>query len=139
MKIITLPDAAFKLWKSFLKLQSEGGLIDPLTMRPYNEGDKFNLSSCILKKEFFKHLGHFNDVDLEAYVKHLLLKTAERNEKYPKLSIPKTKILVPRNMLAADWVERRKQKKVVLEEMKEANARFLVCDDSGNVVDKEWR
>ena len=72
IRIITLPNDVFKLWEEFLIKHCKGSLIDPCTGREYRDDKKFNPSKFFLKREFFKHMGHFTDKDLKEYALHLL-------------------------------------------------------------------
>ena len=72
-KIITSPNETFKLWKEFLEKHSTGGLIKPDTGDWFNQAKNFKVTkNFTLAREFFKHLGHFTDDDLNVFVQHLL-------------------------------------------------------------------
>ena len=63
IQIITLPTKLWTSWKTFLNKHTEGKLIDPDTDKIFKEDKKFKLKQQTLKKEFFKHCGHFTDRD----------------------------------------------------------------------------
>lgn len=139
IRIITLADDVFKLWEKFFDKHCEGSLIDPCTGREYREDKKFNPSKFFLKREFFKHMGHFTDKDLKEYALHLLGQTVNRDRIYPKVSFHKTRVLCEDNHCAADWVERRKRKKVVLDELMTINSLLKFKNENGDVIDRKWR
>ena len=63
IQIITLPTELWMSWKTFLNKHTEGELIDPDTDKMFKEDKKFKLKQQTLKREFFKHCGHFTDRD----------------------------------------------------------------------------
>ena len=63
IQIITLPTELWTSWKTFLNKHTEGELIDPDTDKMFKEDMKFKLKQQTLKREFFKHCGHFIDRD----------------------------------------------------------------------------
>jgi len=102
IKIITLPDAVFQLWDEFLERHASEDLINPETCMTYNLAQSFSPKSCSLKREFFKHLGHFTDEDLKIFVQHLLGTSLNRKLVFPKLSINKPKSVVIHHHTASD-------------------------------------
>jgi hypothetical protein len=110
VKIITSPDETFKLWKEFLEKHSTGDLINSDTGDRFNQAKNFTLA-----QEFFKHLGHFTDEDLKVFVQHLQRKTPGRSYSYPKVTVHKTLKVHISHYSAAEWVERRKKKMIVLQ------------------------
>lgn len=117
IKLITLPDEKWKLWKEFLTKYPEGETIDPVSKKLFKELDDFSRKSLSLKREFFKHLGLLTDRDLEVMAQHLLYQTPNRVLWHPKVSVGKTKFLVRDHQTTADWAERRKRKRIVHEEL----------------------
>ena len=76
---MTVEDAHFLLWKEFIKKHHHGELIDPDTGDIYKEKTSFMLLLKFqLTREFFKHFGHFTDLDFLVYVQHLLGRTPGR-------------------------------------------------------------
>jgi len=139
IQIITLPDDLWEDWSSFLTKHAEGELIDPVSRGFYRDNKNFQNKSNSLKREFFKHCGHFTDRDFGALAKHLLGATPGRPSPYPKVSVSKTRILVVDNMTSAEWVERRKRKKVVLQDLMDIKPALEVVDKGGDVIDETWR
>jgi hypothetical protein len=139
IKIITLPDAVFKLWDEFLVRHASGDLINPETLITYNLAQSFSPKSCSLKREFFKHLGHFTDEDLKIFVQHLLGTTPNRNLVYPKVSVNKPKMVVINHHTASDWVERRKRKKVIIKELEYVRPSLDFLKPDMNVRNLRWR
>ena len=101
-------------WKRFLLKHAAGELIDPVTLAKYKDNKRFKPKAMSVKREFFKHCGHFTDKDFRVFVRHMLGETPNRKALHPKVSVLRTKILVVDNHSSVDWMERRKRKKVVL-------------------------
>ena len=139
IQIITLPDNLWAHWQKFLIMHAEGDLIDPVTLEPYNHGKKWKPRSSSLKKEFFKRFGWFTDKDFGVVAQHLNGDTPRRHAPYPKVSVSKTKILVADNMSAGDWVERRKRKKIVLQDIMSIKPTLKFLDNGGDVIPEKWR
>ena len=51
----------------------------------------------------------------------------------------RTRYLVPNNQSHADWVERRKRKKVILQDFMALNPDLHFTDEGGDVIDDVWR
>ena len=51
----------------------------------------------------------------------------------------RTRYLAPSNHLHADWVERRKRKKVILQDFMALNPDLHFTDKGGDVIDDVWR
>lgn len=137
LQIITLPDAMWKNWETFLILHHDGEIIDPVTGKLYKQAKGFH--PITLKREFFKRFGRFTDLDFQVFAQHLLGTTPGRKIAYPKISASKAKIHVPDNMLYSDWVERRKRKKIVLQEIEAIKLQLKLVDSGGNVIKKTWK
>ena len=136
IKIITLADEIYKLWDEFLVSYSKGRLIDLSTKHEYRADKRFNPKSCSLKREFFRHCGHFTDTNLKDFALHLLNSIPKQTRPYPKVSVSKMRILIEDNHNAADWVDRRKQNKVIHEELVVVKDTLIFRDDVGDVVEK---
>ena len=139
IQIITLPTELWTSWKTFLNKHTEGELIDPDTDKMFKEDRKFKLKQQTLKREFFKHCGHFTDRDFGVLAQHLISATPGRRLLYPKVSVARTRYLAPRNHLHADWVERRKRMKVILQDFTALNPNSKFIDEGGDVIDDVWR
>ena len=48
IQMITLNDSVYKMWEEYINTHMEGGIIDPCTKRPYNEGKNFKLRVILL-------------------------------------------------------------------------------------------
>ena len=69
LRMITMEDSHFAMWKEFIEKHHRGELINPDTGDMYKDRAPFTLSSKFqLTREFFKHFGHFTDVDFKVYV-----------------------------------------------------------------------
>jgi hypothetical protein len=140
VKIITSLDETFELWKEFLVKHSTGGLINPDTLARFNHAKNFKVTkNFTLACEFFKHLGHFTDEDLKVFVQHLLGKTLDRKYLYPKVTVHKTSKLHRSYYSAAEWVERRKKKLIVLQELDELNGSLEFITVEGTMDNEKWR
>ena len=117
----------------------KGKLIEPSTCTMYKDMKTFRMKGHPLKREFFKHFGHFTDFDYGFNAQHLLGLTPRRQVPYPKVSMSSTKILVPDNMTHREWIERRKRKKVVLQDLMAIKPMLQLIDKDGNVDDRKWR
>ena len=109
-----------------------------MTKKKYKLARGFRVKAISLKREFFKHCEHFTDVDFGAYAEHLLGITPNRKVIYPKVSVSRTKILVADNMSGADWVERRKRKKVILQDLMDIKPTLSFMNAADDVNDKFW-
>ena len=139
IQIITLPTELWTSWKTFLNKHTGGELIDPDTDKMFKEDKKFKLKQQTLKREFFKHCGHFTDRDFGVLAQHLIGATLGRSLLYPKVSVARTKYLAPSNHSHADWVERRKRKKVILQDFMALNPDLHFTNEGGDVIDNVWR
>jgi hypothetical protein len=105
----------FALWKEFLKRHSTGTLINPDTMKKFNLAKNFKVTkNFTLAREFFKPLGHLTDNDLKIFVQHLLGRTPNSELLYPKVTVHKTSKVNCSHYSAAEWVDWRKKKVIVL-------------------------
>jgi hypothetical protein len=134
VKIITSPDETFELWKEFLEKHSTSGLINPDTLARFNHAKNFTLA-----REFFKHLGHFTNEDLKVFVQHLLGKTPDRTCPYLKVTIQKTSKFHRTQYSAAEWVECRKKKLIVLQELDELDGSLEFITVEGTMDNEKWR
>ena len=116
-----------------------GELIDPVTLAEYKDNKRFKPKAMSLKREFFKHCSRFTDKDFGVFAQHMLGETPNRKALYPKVSVSRTKILVVDNHASADWVERRKRKKVVLQDFMALKPSLDLIDAAGDVVDDSWK
>ena len=111
IQIITLPTELWMSWKTFLNKHTEGELIDPHTDKMFKEDRKFKLKQQTLKREFFKHCGHFTNRNFGVLAEHLIGATPGQTILYPKVSVARTRYLASSNHSHADWVERRRGRK----------------------------
>ena len=71
--MITMEDKHFTMWKEFIERHHRGKLINLDTREMFKDKVPFTLTTKFqLTWEFFKHFGHFADVDFKVYVLHLL-------------------------------------------------------------------
>ena len=101
----------------------------------FKEDRKFKFKQQTLKREFFKHCGHFTDRDFGVLAQHLIGATPAQTILYPKVSVAHTRYLAPSNHAHADWVERRKKKKVILQDFMALNPDLHFTHEGGDVID----
>jgi hypothetical protein len=92
-----------------------------------------------LAREFFKHLGHFTDDDLNVFVQYLLRKTPGRSYSYLKVTVHKTSKLHISHYSAAEWVERWKKKMIVLQEFDALDSMLEFTRADGTVNNEKWK
>jgi hypothetical protein len=92
-----------------------------------------------LAREFFKHLSHFMDDDLKVFVQHLLGKTPGRSYSYPKVTVHKTSKVHNSHYSAAEWVECRKKKMIVLQELDALDGTLEFIKVDGAVNNEKWK
>ena len=139
IQIITLLNDLWALWEKFLTKHSEGELIDPYFYTMYKDVKGFKLKNLSLKREFFKYFGHFTDKNYGVNAQHLIDETPGRKATYPKVSVTVPKFIVPDNMTHKEWVDWRKHKKIVLQELMALKLALRFFDSASNAVDKTWQ
>jgi hypothetical protein len=92
-----------------------------------------------LAREFFKPLVHLTDNDLKVFVQHLLERTPNRDWLYPKVTMHKTSKVQCLHYSAAEWVDRRKKKMIVLQELNDIDRTLEVVTTEGTVDNEKWR
>ena len=118
----------------------KGELINPDTLAMYKEKAPFIASTKVhLNREFFKHFGHFTNKDSKSYVQHLLGRTPRRALPYPKVTVHKTIHVHASHHKGHEWIEQRKRKKVVLEELEGLQDDLLFFKGDGSVDGDKWR
>ena len=140
LRMITMEDDHFSMWKEFIERHHRGELINPDSREMFKEKKPFILSSKFqLTREFFKHFGHFTDDDFKVYVQHLLGRTLGRMSAYPKVTVHKTNHVHASHHIGHEWVERRKRKRVILEELVELQPDLKFFAPDGAVDGDVWR
>ena len=79
------------------------------------------------------------DEDFKSYVQHLLGIIPRRTLPYPKVTVHKTIHVHASHHTGHEWVERRKRKKVVLEELEGLQDDLSFFKGNGLVDDDKWR
>lgn len=114
--------------------------MNPDTRAFFNKAPTFKISKQnTLAREFFKHLGHFTDDDLKVYVQHLLGITPNRKDPYPKVTVYKTLRIHRSHYSSPEWVERRKKKLIVLQELDALDDKLEFITAEGTVDNEKWR
>jgi hypothetical protein len=108
--------------------------------------EKFNLAknfkvtkNFTLAREFFKPLVHLTDNDLKIIVQHLLGRTPNREWLYPKVTVDTTSKVHYLYYSAAEWVDWRKKKMIVLQELNNIDRTLEVVTAEGMVDNEKWR
>jgi hypothetical protein len=138
IKVISLPDDIFKLWEDFLDRHSKGEIVNPDSMCLYKESKGFKASA--IHREFFKRLGHLSDKDLEDLFTYLV--DSDRGYGYPKVTLRRTNVVHGSCYHYEEWADRRKKKRIVLQELVaiDPSLKFLMPDGSTNdLVWKAWK
>jgi hypothetical protein len=134
IKIITLPDELFELWKEFLERHSTGALRNPETMEKFNLAKNFKVTkNFTLAREFFKPFGHLIVNDLKVFVQYLLGRTPNREWLYPKVTVHKTSKVHCSHYSVVEWIDRRKKKMIVLQELNDIDHTFEVVMAEGTI------
>ena len=140
LRMITVEDEHFSMWKEFIERHHRGELINPDSGEMFKDKKPFTLSSKFqLTREFFKHFGHFTNNDFKVYVQHLLGRTPGQVCPYPKVTVHKTNNVHASHHTGHEWVERRKRKRVILEELVELQPDLKFFAPDGAVNGDVWR
>jgi hypothetical protein len=123
-----------------LEKHSSGGLISPDTMARFNQAKNFKVTkNFTLAWEFFKHLGDFTDEGLKIFVQHLLGKTPDRLLSYLKVIVHKTSKVHSSHYSATKWVDRKKKKMIVLQELDDLDQMLKFIKVDGTMDNEKWR
>ena len=95
IQIITLSNNMWEFWERFLMKHSDGELIDPVSLNQYKDTKGYKAKNSSLNREFFRHCGRFTDLDYKVLAQHLLAETPGRKAVYPKVTVPKNRVMVP--------------------------------------------
>jgi hypothetical protein len=79
------------------------------------------------------------DDDLKVFVQHLLGKTPGRSYLYPKVTVHKTSKVHNSHYSAAKWVECRKKKMIVLQELDALDGTLEFIKADGVVNNEKWK
>lgn len=138
--IMTTSDDIFEKWQLFVEQHSSGGTINPETCVPYKEAKTRRPGgNHTLSREFFKRLGPMTDDDLDTFAKHLLHMTPGWKHPWPKCSTLPSRIVRAGHFLASDWIERKKRKKVIVEDLDSLLAEVEFHYSDGTVIKGNWR
>ena len=143
LRMITMEDKHFSMWKEFIERHHRGELINPDSGEMFKDKKPFTFSSKFqLSRKFFKHFGHFTNNDFKVYVQHLLGRTPGRVSPYPKVTVHKTNHVHASHHTGHEWVERRKWKRVILEKLVELqhDLKFFAPDRAvDGEVSRQWK
>jgi hypothetical protein len=79
------------------------------------------------------------DEDLKVFVQHLLGKTPGRAFLYPKVTVHKTSKVHTSHYFAAELVERKKKKMIVLQEFDALDGTLEFTKVDGTMNNEKWR
>ena len=137
--IVTASDKIFDLWSRFITTHSNGKLINPDMRKKLNEPKQFNFGPKFqLHCEFFKRLDNLSEEEYKKLAIHLLGETPGRLERWPKVVMHRFKSNLPQTYATEDWVERRKRKKIVIQELHELKPHLMFCNESESVIKQNW-
>ena len=140
LRMTTVEDEHFSMWKEFIKRHHRGELINLDMGEMFKEKRSFTLSSKFqLTCEFFKHFGYFTDNNFKVYIQHLLGRTIGQVAAYPKVTVHKTNHVHASHHTGHEWLERRKWKRVILEELVELQPDLKFITPKGAVDSEVWK
>jgi hypothetical protein len=109
-------------------------------MEKFNQAKNFKVTkNFTLAHEFFKPLGHLIENDLKVFVQHLLERTPNRDWLFFKVIVHKTSKVHCSHYSMAEWIDRRKKKMIVLQELNDIDHSFEVVTAEGTVDNEKWR
>jgi hypothetical protein len=82
---------------------------------------------------------YLTDNDLKVFVQHLMGKTPNREWLHPKVAVDKTSKVHCLYYSAVEWVDRRKKKMIVLQELNDIDRTLKVVTTEGMVDNEKWR
>ena len=109
-------------------------------MEKFNQAKNFKvMKNFILACEFFKPLGHLNNIDLKVFVQHLLGRIPNWNWLYPKVTVHKTSKVHCSHYSIVEWIGWRKIKVIVFQELNNIGYSLEVVMAKEIVDNEKWR
>lgn len=140
LAVIMLPKPIFDLYAKFIVDYSQGNLVNPDSGVRFNEEDRWKAGSELqLHREFFKRLRGFNNRDFRALALHLLNRTPNREQPYPKVTVKKISSVRENTYSAKEWVDRRKDKRLIIGKLHEYDPSLDLIDEHGEVDRNKWK
>ena len=133
-KIITAPKDIYDLWSGVIYSAAHEELYNPDTDAKFNEKENWKQESCMLSREYFKWLGNLTLKDLE----RLALNESKENQTFPylKVTIRATSSVLESCYSTKEWVERRKKKQLVKQELHNIDPTLGLINVEGQLIHK---
>ena len=94
----------------------------------------------MLSREYFKWLGNLTLKDLERLAKHLFNDSEEKRKfPYPKVTIKAISSVLESCYSTKEWVERRKRKQLVKQELHNIDPTLGLINAEGEVIHRNWK
>ena len=94
----------------------------------------------MLSWKYFKWLGNLSLQDLERLAKHLLNQSgAKRKFSYSKVTIKLISSMLESCYSTKDWVEKRKRKQLVKQELNNINPTLDLINANGELIHEKWK
>ena len=140
LKIITAPKEIYNLWSEVISRAAHGELYNPNTGSKFNEKKNWKQESCLLSREYFKWLGNLSLQDLERLAMHLLNQSREKRKfPYPKVTIKAISSVLESCYSTKEWVERRKRKQLVKQELNNIDPTLGLINVDGELIHAKWK
>jgi hypothetical protein len=141
IKIITSSDETFELWSELISNYAQGYLIDPDTEKKFKENKNWApQKDGILNREFFKWIGNLTEADHRDLCRHMLNKSGpKRKYPYPKVTMKVTNGVLSSCYTAKEWLERRKRKHILRQELLKIKPSLSFYDKNGEFQKKQWK
>ena len=109
-------------------------------MERFNQVKYFKVTkNFMLARKFFKPLGHLTNYDLKVFVQHLQKRIPERAWWYPKVTMYKTSKVHCLHYSAVEWIDWRKKKMIVLQELNDIDRSLEIVTVEGMVDNDKWK
>ena len=143
IKIITSSDETFDLWKELIIKYSQGELLDvdatpicKMRLNPKWTPHRDGILSC----EFFKWLSNCDEEDHRKLILHILGRSGEsRVLGYPKVTVKQTSRVLEDCYSAKEWLERRKRKIIVRQELNKLKPNLGFYNAGGAFQPQRWK
>ena len=140
LKIITAPKEIYNLWSEVISRAVHGEIYNPDTGSKFNEKENWKQESCMLSREYFKWLGNLSLQDLERLATHLLNQSGKKRKfPYPKVTIKAISFVLESCYSMKEWVERRKRKQLVKQELNNIDPTLGLINANGELIHAKWK
>ena len=140
LRLITAADDVYKLWNEVISAAAHGELFNLDTDKKFNAKKDWNPENCMLNREFFRHLGNLSYSKLSKLAKHLLNQGSEKHRhSYPKVTVKKISFVIDDCYTTQEWVERRKQKNLVMKELHAIDPSLGLLNPKNEIISENWK